>query len=498
MSKRESGILLHITSLPSAYGIGDLGPEAYAFVDFCKETGQKLWQLLPLTPIQAKTGNSPYFSESAFAGNPLLISPDLLMQQGLLTKSDLAGSPHFSEKHCQYNGVRNFKFPLFKKAFETFKKMPCMQARLEEFIETQEYWLKNYALFRLITQTYNQSWAAWPAGLKNRDPKALAEFSEHHMEGLTYIYFLQYLFFEQWNNLHAYCRKNDLKIIGDIPIYVAYDSADVWAFPYLFKLTNTKEPAFVSGVPPDYFSKSGQLWNNPVYHWQAHQKTGFDWWVKRFQTNLELFDFVRIDHFRGLVSYWEVKAGEKTAVNGHWRRVPYKDFFNTVLNRVPKQSLIAEDLGTITPNVRRVQSLYQIPGMKVLLFAFNECSYKNIYLPHHYQPSDIVYTGTHDLNPVSAWYKYEVTEKEKIFINTYFSRKITSKTINAVLIESAFKSQGEKVIIPMQDHLKLGKNARMNHPAFSKGNWRWRMTRIQLQNHDLKLYLKDLTNRSAR
>jgi 4-alpha-glucanotransferase len=494
--KRVSGILLHITSLPSQYGIGDLGKEAYKFVDFLRDTRQSLWQILPLNPTESFYANSPYHGTSAFAGNTLLISPELLFEEGLLEKGDLQNMPQFSEDKVDFESVIPFKKQLFEKAFEKFK-VKNHSFDFEEFCFKNAQWLDDFALFVSLKDKFGVSWGDWPEELRDRDPQALNMATNELSEKIGKEKFLQYIFDRQWKSVKKYAIEKGIQIIGDIPIYVDYDSADAWTNPELFKLDENKKPYAVGGVPPDYFSARGQLWGNPVYNWDEMKERNYDWWIKRFERALELTDIVRLDHFRGLVAYWEVPSHEKTAINGKWVDVPTHDFFDTLLKRFVNLPVIAEDLGLITPNVREVMSHFGFPGMKVLLFAFGDDNPQNLYLPHMYEENCVAYTGTHDNNTVKGWFEHEATEEEKRRVFKYLDRAFQVDEINWEFIKLLMGSQANIVIIPIQDMMGLGVEARMNAPSTVQGNWRFRFVRDQFSD-SIKERLLEITEKYGR
>jgi len=476
MEKRRCGILLHISSLPSPYGIGDLGPQAYQFVDFLVQTKQSLWQVLPLNPTEPAFGNSPYSSISAFAGNPLLISPEQMVEEGFLAEKDLAESPFFPEGRCDYLRVIGYKEGLFQKAFQRFESTQVKREEFEAFCEGHGHWLNDYALFSVIRKRFQgRIWNRWPEALRDRKDEALRQVEQEDRGALQREKFLQYLFYKQWGSLKLYCNQRNVELLGDLPIYVGFDSADVWVHPHLFKLDDEKNPLFVSGVPPDYFSETGQLWGNPVYAWDRLQEGGFDWWVKRMVHQSRLFDLIRIDHFRGLIAYWEIPANEKTALRGKWVKVPWQDFFDTIRKHVPELSIIAEDLGFITPDVKEARERLGFPGMKVLLFAFGEDHPLHPYLPHMFEPNCIAYTGTHDNNTIRGWFEKEARPEEKRRLFRYLGRTLETEELHWELIRLALMSVAKTVILPMQDILGLGEDARMNRPATVSGNWEWRL-----------------------
>jgi 4-alpha-glucanotransferase len=480
MKRRGNGLLLHLTSLPSPFGIGDMGPWAYKFIDFLAGAKQSYWQILPLNPTDLRHGNSPYHSASAFAGNPLLISPELLFQDGLLNQEDLSGQGKFSEARVDYYEARSFKEGLLHQAFEHFKTSKEKHG-YEEFRVQNAYWLDDYALFRALKAHFQgEVWSEWPEALRERNPDDLESMGKTLQDAVDKEAFLQYLFFKQWHMLKDYCNEKNINIIGDMPIYVVHDSADLWVRPELCKLDDKRRPLAVAGVPPDYFSETGQLWGNPVYRWDVLKERGYDWWIQRLARAFRLFDFVRIDHFRGFVSYWEVGADEKNAINGKWVEAPAEDFFRVILDRFPEAPIIAEDLGLITQDVWEVMDHFGFPGMKVLLFAFGEDLPTNPYAPHNYIRNCVVYTGTHDNNTSKGWFEKEAKPEEKRRLTNYLGREIAAKEVHWELVRLAMMSVANTAIIPMQDILGLGEPSRMNRPAKKDGNWKWRLLPDQL------------------
>ncbi|MFC1593956.1 4-alpha-glucanotransferase [Candidatus Omnitrophota bacterium] len=483
--KRESGILLHISSLPSPYGIGDLGPGAYHFVDVIAKAKQHLWQILPLNPTDTVYGSSPYHSISTFAGNPLFISPELMHKDGLLEKAEINCPHKFSQKQVDYESVTEYKRRLLSIAYERFKNQTNKDTYIH-FCDENAQWLQDFAMFVAFKAHFkNAIWTKWPQAIVNRKSEALRELRQEVREHIEFVKFQQFIFMQQWEALKSYCNKKGIRIIGDLPIYVEHDGADCWVNPQIFKLDDQKNPRVWSGVPPDYFSKTGQLWGNPVYDWDALKATNYEWWIRRLEHNLTLCDITRIDHFRGLVAYWEIPVGEKTAINGQWIPVPVDDFFNDLLNHFSQLPVIAEDLGIITDDVKAAMKRFGLPGMKVLLFAFNEDLKKHPYLPHNYVKKCIVYTGTHDNNTVQGWFENDATEKEKENLSQYIKGKPSSIDVHQRLIQLAMKSIADTVVIPLQDVLGLGQEARMNLPATVTGNWRWRVTAQQLRSSSL-------------
>ena len=479
MKRRGSGILLHITSLPSPYGIGDMGPAAYQFADFLADARQHFWQILPLNPTDPAYGNSPYHSISAFANNVLLISPELMVQDGFLTEEDLKPIPDFPGRRVKYLEVIAYKERLFSSAFKRFKRKGDDECA--HFLAEHAYWLEDFALFIALKAHFKgKMWSDWPEEVRDRHPDTLHAWREKLRGKIEREKFLQYILLKQWRALKAYCNERDIHIFGDMPIYVDYDSVDVWTQPEMVKLDQEKRPAFVAGVPPDYFSKTGQRWGNPVYRWAVLKERRYSWWMQRIAHNLKLFDMVRIDHFRGLVAYWEVPAGEKTAINGKWVEVPAEDFFTLVTQQFHDSPIIAEDLGIITPEVREIMERYGFPGMKVLLFAFGDDLAANPYVPHNHVRNCVVYTGTHDNNTTRGWFEKEATAEDKKRLSKYLGRKVSAKDIHWELIRLAMMSVADMVIFPMQDILGLGAEDRMNRPSTVEGNWEWRLLPEQL------------------
>jgi len=478
--RRGSGILCHITSLSSSYGIGDMGPAAYRFVDFLAETKQSYWQILPLNPTDPTFDNSPYHSISAFACNPLLISPELMVRDGWLTEQDVESVPDFPSGHIDYDAVIAFKEKLFQLAYRRLGESKG-HPDYEEFCSDNARWLNDFALFVALNGHFNGAvWSSWPDEVRDRKPEILNSLSRKLHDAIERGKFLQYLFHGQWTALKRYCNDRGVQIIGDMPIYVDYDSVDLWVNPDVFKLDDEKKPYAVAGVPPDYFSATGQLWGNPVYRWDILKERRYEWWVQRVRQNLRLFDFLRVDHFRGLVAYWEVPATEDTAINGKWIEAPAEDFLNELAKRFPLLPIIAEDLGVITPDVREVIQRFELPGMKILLFAFGDDLASNPYVPHNLVRNCLVYTGTHDNNTVRGWFEKEATLEEKKRVSEYLGRNVSVENAHWEFIRLAMMSVANASIVPIQDVLGLGEEARMNRPATMGGNWGWRLLPEQL------------------
>ncbi len=470
---RSSGVLLHPTSFPSPYGVGDLGSEAYQFIDFLVSSRQSLWQILPLgTPGH---GSSPYLAYSAMAGNPLLISPEQLNMAGLLMEEDLADTPEFPLDSVDFDQAEAFKTPLLLKAFQKFQADGGEQ--LPEFIafcKEQADWLDDYALFMALkADNEGLAWVEWSDALKSRQASAILEAQVRLKQAIAYQQFLQYEFFRQWKMLKDYANERGIQIIGDIPIYVAHDSADVWGNPQNFCLNpESGLPAKMAGVPPDYFSETGQLWGNPVYAWEQLQETGFAWWIRRFEVLLQLVDIVRIDHFRGLQAYWVVPEGEETAINGEWVEAPGDALLATVKEKLGQLPIIAEDLGIITPEVNALREKFDFPGMKILQFAFDSGP-GNPYLPFNYEGRNwVVYSGTHDNDTTVGWFESR-DEGAQNHVGTYLGQ-VSDDGIHWDLIRLASSSVANQAIFPAQDLLGLGTDARMNTPGLAEGNWGWR------------------------
>ncbi|MBZ4688720.1 MAG: 4-alpha-glucanotransferase [Clostridiales bacterium] len=486
---RASGILLHPTSLPSRYGIGDIGTEAKKFIDFLKKSKQRLWQILPINP--PGYGYSPYQCFSAFAGNELLISIDGLIAEGLLSENEIKDLPQFNKERVEFDRVKVFKERLYKIAFNNFNSAQ-INNEYNQFVTKYEIWLENYALFMALKEYFDGlPWNHWEKSIAFRDKEAIERYKNLLHEKIKYYKFLQYIFYSQWEELKEYGDVNGIKIIGDIPIYVSYDSSDVWANPRLFKLDELGNPRKVAGVPPDYFSATGQLWGNPIYKWKEMEKDDYGWWRERFKNLLELVHIIRVDHFRGFESYWEVPGGEKTAVKGKWVKGPGAKFFSTVSKYLGNLPVIAEDLGIITPEVTELRKKFNFPGMRVLQFEF-ESGMENEYFPYIHEENTVVYTGTHDNDTTVGWYKKRIKAKE--FFNKYLSQEtnLDEKDICWYLIKYALKSKANIAIIPLQDIFCLDSHARMNEPGTITGNWEWRFQKDVLT-EEIAEKLKELT-----
>ncbi len=468
---RSCGILLHPTSLPGPYGIGDLGPAARAWVDALARARQKWWQILPLGPTGY--GDSPYQSFSAFAGNPYLVSPEALVHHGLLDAGDLAGV-RLPADRVEYGTVIQFKLRVLSRAWENFQagRAPGLRPAFDSFQHDNAGWLEDYALFMALKDAHDRSWFDWPAEIRVRQAGALARARQEQAAACARHKFHQFLFFHQWRDLKQYAQGKGLGIIGDVPIFVAGDSADVWANPHLFWLDDQRRLTVVAGVPPDYFSATGQLWGNPLYDWTALGRTGYAWWVSRMQATLRQVDLIRLDHFRGFEAYWEVPAGRPTAEVGRWVKGPGAVLLDTLRRALGGLPLIAEDLGLITPQVEALRDQFDLPGMRVLQFAFSGAP-DHPYLPHNFVRNTAVYTGTHDNDTTRGWYA-ALDEAQRDRVRRYLARD--GSTIGWDLIRLAWASVADYALVPLQDLLNLGSEARMNTPGRAKGNWTWRFT----------------------
>lgn len=468
---RSSGILLHPTSLPGQFGIGDLGTAAYEFVDFLVASGQRLWQVLPLGPTGY--GDSPYQCFSAFAGNPLLISLEELVKEGSLSPSDVADMPRFPVDRVDYGRVIRFKMSILRRSFQQFEAQAswAQQGEFLTFCDANQHWLDDYALFMAIKDHFGgAAWSEWDADIATRDPETMARWTEKLEDQVRFYRYLQFQFFRQWLALKRYANQRRIRIIGDIPIFVAYDSADVWSHPDLFYLDEQGRPTVVAGVPPDYFSPTGQLWGNPLYRWDVMAQDSYAWWIERFRAAFKLFDIVRVDHFRGFEAYWEVPATAETAVNGRWVKAPGLAFFQSVEQVLGKLPIIAEDLGVITPEVEAIRDTFGFPGMKVLQFAFDTDA-TNEFLPHNYERNCVVYTGTHDNDTTRGWFESRSPEVRS-FVLKYLGTD--GRNIHWDFIRLALGSVANTAVVPLQDVFGLGTEARMNYPSQSSGNWTWR------------------------
>jgi 4-alpha-glucanotransferase len=504
--RRTSGILLHPTSLPGRFGIGDLGKEAHQFADFLAGTGQHVWQVLPLGPTGY--GNSPYQCLSVVAGNPLLISPQELVADKLLEPADLETAPSFPEGRVDYGAVIKFKKPLLRKSFEIFQRKAGRSElrQLEAFCHRNAPWLETYSLFMALKEAHGSAaWNTWEEGIRTRQPESLAYLRRDLACEISYHKYEQYQFFKQWSRVKKYCNERGIKLIGDMPIFIALDSVVVWANPEMFYLDDSGKPTVVAGVPPDYFSETGQLWGNPLYRWDVMAKDRYAWWVERFRATRDLVDIIRLDHFRGFEKYWEVPATDDTAVNGRWVPGPGAALFEAVQETLGTLPIIAEDLGLITPEVHALRDRFGFPGMRVLQFSFGTGLNADRYRPYNYPRNSVVYTATHDNNTTIGWFRgedvkdstqsKEERERETQVALNYLGTD--GHEINWDFIRLALMSAADTAIIPMQDILGLGSEARMNLPGKPQGNWCWRFTPDMLTKA-VKARLRELTALSGR
>jgi 4-alpha-glucanotransferase len=479
MQLRTSGVLAHLTSLPGGSGVGDLGAGARRFVDLLAAAGQRYWQLLPTTHTTAAGGHSPYNAVSAFAGDPLLVSLEELREEGLLEERDLEPPEDADPGRVDYRSVAAYKRQALDYAFARSRSRTL--PGIEDFREGNAAWLDDTALFLALRNALElRSWSSWPSELQRREPAALADARRRLAERIEREVFVQYCFHRQWKSLRRYARHRGVQLIGDMPYYVSYESADVWARPELFLLDETGRPTHVSGVPPDYFSATGQLWGNPIYRWGAHREEGFGWWLARLEHALGLVDLLRIDHFRAFSAFWQVSAGEETALNGSWQEAPGRELFSALLRRRSSLPLIAEDLGTIDAEVRELMSRFDLPGMRVLLFAWGTDFSHHPYVPHCYPRRCVAYTGTHDNNTARGWWESEATPEERDRLRRYLGREVEAHSVHREMIRLLASSVADLVVFPLQDVLGLGADARLNFPGTTEGNWRWRVRPEQL------------------
>ncbi len=486
---RKAGVLLSLTSLPSPHGIGDMGAEARAFADLLSKSGQRVWQLLPVTITARSSAHSPYSSYSSMAGNPLLISMDDLVDDKLLSPSDLEGVALNNVGKVIFGAAIRLKTKLLDEAWLVFRRQRSpygkgntgIEMAFGQFKSREAFWLDDFALYEVIRQQqHGAPWYEWPEALRDRKPEAMSALENEHHDSLEKAKFIQFLFFRQWKQLRKYCSVRNVELMGDIPLYVAYNSVDAWAHRSLFAIDNAGRMTGMAGVPPDYFNDDGQLWHMPVFNWDALKESGYRWWVERVRKNLELFDTVRLDHFRGFVDYWEVPAGASTAVDGTWKKGPGKAFFDAleqalVVKPDERLPLIAEDLGDISPEVFQLRDAVGLPGMKVLQFAFGDNLATSVHSPHNYGRPFVVYTGTHDNNTTRGWYREDLSVEDRERLRVYCNQRVNGRKVSDILIRMAYSSVADTAMVPMQDLLNLGEAARMNTPGTSDGNWRWRM-----------------------
>lgn len=485
MNKRSCGVLLHITSLPSPYGIGTLGKEAERFADWLKSAGQSYWQVLPIGPTGY--GDSPYQPFSSFAGNPLLIDLDELCEHGLLDKSDCEDADYGADPaYVDYDKVSKTRGELLRKAFAKFVD----DVGYTSFVLEEAEWLDDYALFTAVKGKFGgRSWTEWDEDIRLRRPEALEKYRGELKEEIRFVKWCQYIFFRQWNRFHGVCKAKGIKIIGDIPIYVSPDCSDVWANPGLFELDERLNPKRVAGVPPDYFSKTGQLWGNPLYNWQEMKNTGYAWWIKRVKKSAQLYDMLRIDHFRAFDTYYAIPYGNPTAEHGNWEHGPGMELFNAIKNQLGEVNIIAEDLGDIFDSVKKLLADSGFPGMRVVQFGFNPENADNDHLPHNYPANSVCYTGTHDNATVVQWYK-DADPASRRMAKRYL-QKTTFARLSDCAIRAAYASPSFLTVIPAQDILGLGAKGRMNVPSTLGGNWSWRLLPKQLKGRHAA-FLRDL------
>ncbi|MES2268400.1 MAG: malto-oligosyltrehalose synthase [Bacteroidota bacterium] len=489
-NKRAAGVLLHITSLPSKFGIGDLGPKARQFAKMLKDGYQRYWQILPLNSVSAADAFSPYSSTSSQAGNILLISPEQLVEDGLLTVTDLQQYDGKEHRQLDFDKAQEIKHQLLERAWQVYKSHPteALKEDFELFCEQEKDWLNNYALYCVLKDKYGQApWNTWPNEFKFREPNALNQFTVSYSDELEKVKWLQFVFTKQWASLKAHCNNLGISIFGDIPVYISYDSADVWAEPGIFDLDEKLDMVNVSGVPPDYFNSNGQRWGTPVYNWQKLKEQGYAWWINRIKKNLQWFDLLRLDHFRAFAAYWAVPADEDTAINGEWINGPGPDFFQALSSAIPNLPLVAEDLGDIDEKVRQLKNEFTLPGMKVLQFAFGEDMAQSDYIPHHHTPNDIVYTGTHDNNTTLGWFRQDADKTVVKNLKRYTGIDIKERKIAHTMVRIALSSVCNTAIIPLQDWLKLNEQSRMNTPAGENGtNWKWQLSETDFTSIPIK------------
>ncbi|GAB3339038.1 hypothetical protein GCM10027299_51650 [Larkinella ripae] len=480
---RSAGVLLPITSLPSAFGVGDLGPEARIFADFLSRSRQQHWQILPLNPTEPGTGHSPYSTYSSMAGNTLLISPEVLVQEGLLDTAELETYRLPVTDQVDYPEAERIRNDLFEKAYRAFgeNRTSPLHEPFQAFCQREAYWLNDFALYMGLKHKHNgKPWFSWAESYRLRDPDALKTFSETEQEVLNKVKWLQFLFSRQWQQLRTYCNDRNIQLLGDLPFYVSYDSADVWSHPDLFSLDEAGQLTAVAGVPPDYFNANGQLWGMPVFRWERLKERNYDWWIQRIRKNVELYDRVRIDHFRALADYWAVPAGETTAIRGEWKLGPGPEFFHVLEKELGALPFVAEDLGDISPEVYQLRDAFHLPGMKVVQFAFHQDLPISPHSPHNYTPEFIAYTGTHDNNTTRGWYRQNMTQADRRKLRQYVGKPVSETNVHQVLSQLVYASVAKTVILPMQDVLGLDETARINTPAATENNWLWRLVPNQV------------------
>jgi 4-alpha-glucanotransferase len=480
-TRRCSGVLLHPTSLPAPWGVGDLGPMAVAFLDLLQVARQSVWEVLPLTPVPDH--GSPYSAQSLFAGNPLLISPELLHREGYLRS--LPSAPSQDPRYVDYRSAIDFKTSVLEKAFDEGFERAKREPGFSSFASRNSYWLDDFSLYRAIRKEQGNPWNAWPEAIRAREPQAMDEARARLAVSIDYEVFVQYLFDEQWRRLSSEAKARGITVMGDVPFYCMLDSSDAWAHRELFKVDKGGRAIFVGGVPPDYFSRTGQRWGNPVYDWEESRKTGYSWWEDRLHRSLELAPLERLDHFRGYVAYWEIPSENQTAMEGTWVKVP-GDFIDFLKSAFPSLPFVAEDLGIITNDVVEAREKLGVPGMEVLLFAWDGQP-ENPYFPPNNRKNSFIYPGTHDTNTVRGWFEEQATPSEVSALQRYLGHELTGATVSEEFVSMAMGSVSDGCVIPMQDLLGLGREGRMNDPSTTDGNWRWRALPKEL---DAKVFEK--------
>jgi 4-alpha-glucanotransferase len=481
--ERSAGILLHISSLPGDFGIGDFGPGSKLFINFLEKASQHYWQVLPLSITNSLNNYSPYSSHSAFAGNTMFIDPLKLAGEGLINTSGLSRYRIKPGDHVDFKSAAKAKENITREAYDTFRKQAGdkLQEEYTNFVEKERYWIDDFALYESLYNHFgNQPWNSWPEDFRDRNQEKLREYSESHAYELGLVKFSQFIFSKQWMEVKSCANNKGIKIFGDIPVYIDYNSADVWSHPGLFQLKSDMSMKAVAGVPPDYFNEEGQRWGMPIFNWKAMEKDHFTWWLRRIEKNLQWFDLLRLDHFRGFSAYWEIPAEEKTAVNGKWVKGPGTKLFDAICQRFPGMPFVAEDLGMIDQDVYDLRDRYELPGMKVLQFGFGENHDTNGHYPRNIDRHTVVYTGTHDNNTLKGWYTREANQKIIEQLNIITGKKITIKNVHREMIHLAYGTRAGMAIIPMQDWLGLREKSRMNYPATTNGNWKWRLNRRTL------------------
>ncbi len=471
---RSAGILLHVSSLPSPFGIGDLGMEAYKFVDFLRRSGQGYWQLLPLNPVSASQGYSPYSGLSAMAGNAFFISPEMLEADGLLTPSELRKYRTTPRGKVDFELAENCRTILFDRAWHRFQSRG--KSAFTAFTAKEGHWLDDFAIYAVLKEVFgNKPWFEWPEDFKKKKAQSLRAFAKDAAGEIEKVKWLQFMFFQQWSKLKKHCQKARIRLLGDLPFYISHDSADVWAHRTLFSLDSAGAIKGVAGVPPDYFNSNGQLWGMPVFRWDVLRRTRYAWWVDRIRKNMEMFDEIRLDHFRAFAGFWEVPAAEKTAVRGKWKPGPGEALFRILKDTFHRLPFLAEDLGEITPDVHALRERYGLPGMKVIQFAFGGDVATSEHIPHNYSSNFFAYTGTHDNNTTVGWFNREASRLARKQIEAYTGQAVTTGNVHLVLGRLAYASVARTVILPLQDLLGLDERHRMNMPASTHGNWRYRL-----------------------